>query len=433
MSAWLDPDDPAVKAARAKTAKEKPQRRPRRAAEDWEVELIPGKNGAAAALLVNAVRALRTAPVWRGVIWHDAFRNRTTLRGHAPWMAAGLSPDAPWTDRLDALTACWLQEHGIPVGDAIAGRAVATVAADSIFHPVLDYLVGCEWDGAPRLDAWLVDYLGSPDSPYGRAVGARWLIAAVARVMQPGCKADCALILEGPQGIKKSTALRTLAAPWFTDEISDLGTKDADMQLAGAWVVELAELDSISRGDVSRIKAFMSRTTDRFRPPYGHHVIEQPRQCVFAGTVNHNEYLRDETGGRRFWPIQCNTIRVDELSEARDQLWAEALHRYRADENWWLDTHTLTAAAEIEQGGRYQSDAWQALIDEFCASVETVSIGDLLKSALFLPIEKWGQPEQTRVARCLRAAGWERYQHRQGMQRTWRYRRLSPPSPLNQP
>jgi putative DNA primase/helicase len=341
-------------------------------------------------------------------------------------------PDAPWSDRFDALTACWLQEHRIEVGDVIAGRAVATVALDAVFHPVLDYLSRCKWDGRARIDTWTTTYLGAPDNHYTRAIGARWLIAAIARVGQPGCKADCALILEGPQGIQKSTALRILAAPWFTDDIADLGTKDAALQLAGVWVIELAELDSISRGDVSRIKTFMSRTTDRFRPPYGHHVIEQPRQCVFAGTANHNEYLRDDTGGRRFWPLTCSVILVDQLAADRDQLWAEAMHRYRNGEKWWLDSRQITRDAEDEQAARYQSDAWMTIITEFCAGVETVSIDEILKGALFLPIDKWGQREQNRVASCLRAAGWERYQQRQGPQkRPWRYRRLSPPSPLS--
>jgi predicted P-loop ATPase len=201
--------------------------------DDWEAELVTGRNGAPAALLVNAVTALREAPEWHGVIRYDAFRNKTSLHGRAPWMTAAAA-DTPWGDRHDALTACWLQEHGIAVGDGIAGRAVATVAFDNVFHPVLDYLARCQWDGEPRLDTWLIDYVGAEDTPYVRAVGARWPISAIARVNEPGCKADCALILEGPQGILKSTALRTMSAPWFTDEIADLGTKDAALQLAGA-------------------------------------------------------------------------------------------------------------------------------------------------------------------------------------------------------
>jgi putative DNA primase/helicase len=166
--------------------------------------------------------------------------------------------------------------------------------------------------------------LGVANTDYSRAVGSRWLISPVARIFRPGAKADCCLILEGPQGIRKSTALRTLAGEYFTDELADLGSKDAAMQTRGVWMIELSELDSLSHSEVARIKAFMSRTTDRFRPPYGMRLVESPRQCVFAGTVNHSTYLRDETGGRRFWPVTCGQIDIEALGRDRNQLWAEA-------------------------------------------------------------------------------------------------------------
>jgi putative DNA primase/helicase len=138
-------------------------------------------------------------------------------------------------------------------------------------------------------------------------------------VFKPGCKNDTCLVLEGPQGLLKSTALRTLAVP-FTDEISDLGTKDAAMRVRGVWIIELAELDAMGRTEASRTKAFMSPSTGRFRPPYGRHTIEVPRESVFAGTVNHDAYLKDETGDRRFWPVRCGTIRIEDLRRDRDQL-----------------------------------------------------------------------------------------------------------------
>jgi len=153
------------------------------------------------------------------------------------------------------------------------------------------------WDGTNRLDTWLTTYLGAEDSNYVRAVGARWLISAIARIYRPGAKAYCCLILEGAQGSKKSTALKTLAGPYFADELADLGTKDSVLQTQGVWIIELSELDSLSRAEVGRIKAFMSRTTDRFRPPYCKRLIESPRQCVFAGSVKHSSYLRDDSGG----------------------------------------------------------------------------------------------------------------------------------------
>jgi predicted P-loop ATPase len=161
-----------------------------------------------------------------------------------------------------------------------------------------------------RLDSWALTYLGADDTPLNRAFGALWAISAIARIMQPGAKADHMLILEGPQGARKSTALKVLAgADWFTDELAEIGSKDAAQQMRGVWIIEIAELDAIGRAEVSRIKAFLSRTVDRYRPPYGRYVIDVPRQCVFAGSVNPDTYLRDETGNRRFWPVRCGRSR----------------------------------------------------------------------------------------------------------------------------
>jgi hypothetical protein len=236
------------------------------------------------------------------------------------------------------------------------GQAAQTAARDRPFHPLRAYLKGLRWDGVKRVDRWLTTYLGAAETEYSRAVGSRWLISAVARIFRPGSKADCCLILEGPQGIRKSTALRTLAGEYFTDELADLGSKDAAMQTRGAWIIELSELDSLSHSDVARIKAFMSRTTDRFRPPYGMRLVESPRQCVFAGTVNHSTYLRDETGGRRFWPVTCGCIAVETLARDRDQLWAEAKARFEAGSVWWLDTAELIQLASDQQVDRYEGD-----------------------------------------------------------------------------
>ena len=371
-------------------------------------------------LLANAITAFRHAPEWAGLLAFDAFHARTMLRGRAPWMENEI--DKSWTGAHDVLAADWLQHQGICVSPDVAGQAVEAVAGETRFHPVLDYLGRCKWDGENRLENWGIKHLGAADNGYTRAVSAKWMIGAVARVSEPGCKNDCAIILEGPQGLGKSTALKALSQPWFTDEIADLGTKDAALQLAGVWILELAELDSMARGDVSKIKGFMSRTTDRFRPPYARRVVEQPRQCVFAGTVNHNEYLRDETGGRRFWPLSCTQIDVDGLALVRDQLWAEARDRYLASEAWWLEGIAINKAANDEQRGRYQSDAWEQRVEQYIINRRSVSVSEVLENALNLAAVDWTQINQNRVARCLRALGWERHQQRDADERRqWRY------------
>jgi predicted P-loop ATPase len=179
-------------------------------------------------------------------------------------------------------------------------------------------------DGKQRLDHWLTKYIGAEETPYTHSIGRSALIGAVARIRNPGCKVDTVPIIEGKQGLGKSSAARILFDPWFSDELADLGGKDAAMQTQGAWLIEISELDAMSRSEVSRIKAFVSRATDRFRPPYGARVIESPRSCVFWGTTNSDTYLKDETGGRRFWPIKAGRIDVNGLAAARDQLWARS-------------------------------------------------------------------------------------------------------------
>jgi predicted P-loop ATPase len=319
-----------------------------------------------------------------------------------------------------------LQRHGILVSVDIAGQAVQTVSRTRSFHPVRRYLDQLHWDGIERLERWLTNYMGVKDTSYARAVGARWLISAVARIYQPGAKADCCLILEGPQGIRKSTALRTLAGQFFTDELADLNSKDAALQTRGVWIIELSELDTLARCEIAAIKAFMSRTSDRFRPPYGKRLIESPRQCVFAGTVNHYDYLKDDSGGRRFWPVQCGRIDVESLERDRDQLWAEARGKYADGAIWWLETAELVDAAEQEQGERYEEDPWTEVIAAWAVVRETVAVSEVLENCLAKPRAQWTQVDKNRVARCMRRLNWERYRVRQGRILEWRYRRTGP-------
>jgi hypothetical protein len=236
----------------------------------WKRDLIIAKppmntaEGRILPVLANAIAAFRHAPEWGGVLGFNEFGFGTVALKPAPW---GIVPKGEWTDHEDRLAAEWLQKQGILVSVEIAGQAVQTAAQDHLFHPVKAYLQGLQWDGVERLDSWLSAYLGAADTEYSRAVGSRWLISAVARIFRPGAKADCCLILEGPQGIRKSTALRTLAGDYFTDELADLGSKDAAMQTRGVWIIELSELDSLSNSDVARIKAFMSERQTDFGHP----------------------------------------------------------------------------------------------------------------------------------------------------------------------
>lgn len=370
---------------------------------DWHALLITGAKGAVRPVLANAITALRHAPEWHQVIQFDAFKQQTTIRGKPPWSEAELN--RPWEDADDLRATNWLQHAGIVVPKNVAGEAIEAVAREHAFHPPRDYLQKCRWDGEPRLTTWLATYLGCENSEIIQAFGRTWLISAVARIMEPGCKADCALILEGPQGKRKSTALKTLFYPWFTDEISDLGTKDASLQVAGVWCIEIAELDAMGRSEVAKTKAFMSRATDRFRPPYGKRPIEHPRECIFAGTVNHNEYLRDETGGRRFYPAPVGDIDIDALAADRDALWAEARDAYLSDEKWWLEGDTILAAATREQDARRIIDPWQHEIARLVSTLSSTTASEVLAELNF-PIKDQQQIHWNRVAACLKALGW---------------------------
>ena len=388
------------------------------------------EKGPILSVLANAITALRNAPEWNGVLAFNEFSLGTVALKPAPW--DGAVTGAEWTDHEDRLTADWLQHTGIMVPVETAGQAVQAVARDRCFHPVREYLDSLKWDGTKRIDTWLSLYLGAEASDYTGAVGKRWLVSAVARIYQPGSKADCCLILEGEQGLKKSTAIKTIAGEWFTDEIAELGTKDASLQTRGTWVIELAELDSMTKGEVSKIKAFMSRSTDRFRPPYGKRLIESPRQCIFAGSVNHSTYLRDETGGRRFWPVACTRILIDELARDRDQLWAEAVACYRGGAVWWLDSVELNKEAEQEQAARYEGDVWDPLILEWArnrvsSGSDSVSVGEVLDLCLGKKRDQWTRADQMRVGRCLLANRWERYRDR-SRNMEWRYKQNVPTS-----
>ena len=241
--------------------------------------LILGENGKPKSLLINAVLMLRQAPEWHGVLGFNEFSLYTVARRAAPWLQSQAGQN--WTDDDDSHAACWLQQHGLSVSSKVAAEAVQTVAKEYPFHPVREYLAGLAWDGKERIDMWLCAYLGVEDSPYTRAIASRWLISACARIYQPGCQADAVLLLEGLQGTLKSSALRTLAGDeWFSDCVSELGSKDSRLELHGNWIVEIPECDRIKRGDLERVKGFLSTRFDKFRPPYGRHTETFPRTCV---------------------------------------------------------------------------------------------------------------------------------------------------------
>lgn len=302
----------------------------------------------------------------------------------------------------------WFNRNGYP--DATRNTvadAVYLVAAQTVISPVRHYLESLRWDGQSRVAEWLCTYCGAAPSDLTRKVGQAWLVSAVARALSPGCKADCALVLEGQQGAGKSSVLRTLAGEaWFHDGLSDLHGKDASAALRGKWIIELPELAAVRRSDTEAVKAFLSRTEERYRPPYGRAEVVEPRRCVFAGTTNRSDYLNDETGGRRFWPVTVGAIRLADLARDKDQLWAEAVALYRGGAPWWLDAAGETAAAALVST-RAADDPWTADVLSAVAGMSECSTRDVFQ-VLDLSRDRWGKSEGMRVAGILTRAGWTR-------------------------
>lgn len=293
--------------------------------------------------------------------------------------------------------------------------AVMRHAKDNSFHPVRDYLRGLKWDGTPRVDRWMHDALGAPDSAFVRAAGRKTLIAAVARAFKPGCKVDTVLVLEGPQGIRKSTAIATLFGEDHTAESVNLFDQHNKMVMAmmGAWCVELAEFIAITKRDENQVKGMLSMRVDKVVLPYAKMASEHPRQCVFFGTINPGEsgYLTDATGNRRYWPVSVTKANVEHLAEHRDQIWAEAYRLYQTGEPWWL-TEAEEGLAAGEVADREEIDVWDEILaakiakeeDDTGCPIHSVSIGAALQK-IGVPNDRMDRKARDRAANSLRRLG----------------------------
>jgi hypothetical protein len=292
--------------------------------------------------------------------------------------------------------------------------ALVRYSEDHTYHPVRSYLQSLTWDNESRVERLFARAFGAPDTDYIRAVSKCFMIGAVARVMHPGCKHDTMPVLEGAPGLLKSTALRALAGEeWFSDTPLTPGDKDAYQNLIGVWIYEHAELDSFSRArDVERIMAYLSSSKDHYRKSYGHRAEDVPRQSVFAGTTNKNEYLGDGTNGlnRRMWPVPCTSIDVALIRDHRDQLWAEAVALYSAHHRWWLPNEVKAAHAELAEN-RNAPDPWLERIVMLEPKEHTM--GDVLA---FCGVDAGKRTifDERRVSPLLRQAGWTPHRVKRG-------------------
>src|ERR1041385_146415 len=372
---------------------------------DWQRRLLrPTPQGKPFPIVKNAIVPLRYAPEWKGVLGFDQNKMQTVFLKSPPWSTIPTVdvPARAVEDLDDVLTAQWMQENYIYVGREIARQAIEVQAHENVFHPILEYLLMLKWDGTKRISEWLSVYLGAQNSRYNSIIGRKFLLSAVARIMVPGSKNDYCLMLEGPQGARKSTALEVLAVnpAWHTDDLPRLTSKDAKLHLHGFWIVEIGELAAMRGLDSAEIKAFISRRRDDYRPPYGVHTIEVPRQCVFVGTVNRPEYLNDETGGRRFLPVAAGNIDIEALRRDRDQLWAEAVVAFEENEPWWPDVDDPEIVREQEQ--RDQQEPWADLVEDYLRKLRgPCSITEILEKAIKKPLAEWKHGDRISVGKII--------------------------------
>ncbi|NJL06833.1 MAG: hypothetical protein HC900_00155 [Methylacidiphilales bacterium] len=379
--------------------------------EAWRCDLIPNEDyDTKVSSQKNWALYLEHHHEMRGVLRFNAFTNTVMVHDRPPWVG-GLAEwrPRPIKDGDYAEMVVWLEgKYFTPKVASIA--PIANLVADhNTYDPLREFLDGLAWDRKPRVETWMTYYLGAEDTLYTRAVAKRSLVAAAARALRPGCKCDTMTILEGPQGRRKSSAIRALFGDdFFTDELSDVGSKDASMELQGIWGLEVAEMHRFNASETNAVKKFLSKQEDRYRPTYGRTVVRAPRRVVIWGTINPdgNPYLRDPTGARRFWPVQVGQrIDLDALAEDREQLWAEAVTMFRAGVSWWMQQEDMEAV-EAEQGRRTDIDVWTETIAPHVSGLPNVKLTDVM-AELAIPKKEQDRRHVERIGRIMKRLGYE--------------------------
>jgi predicted P-loop ATPase len=378
------------------------------AADDsWMLQLVTNAEGKTKpGVTKNWALFLENHPETEGVFAYDAFKLRVMVMEPPPWEknAASFVPRT-LQDRDYSEAVMWLEARYMTPKVSNIAAVIQTIAEHRSFDRLTEYLNGLEWDGKARVADFASRYLGCDSGNYSPVVSEKWL--------SPGCKVDTMPILEGPQGAQKSTALRVLYGDeFFTDELSDIGSKDAKMEMQGVWGLEVGEMHRFGAAETSAVKKFLSSQSDRFRPPYGRSIIEAPRRVVLLGTINPegNAYLKDPTGARRFWPLTVGRIDVAAIARDRDQLWAEAVAMFKGGRNWWLDEEQVVDAS-AEQDKRTDVDVWVDLIVPMLVGKRTISQLDIFQE-IGIPKKDADWRHAGRVGRIMKKLGWSSYRDR---------------------
>ena len=370
--------------------------------------------------LTNCLVYLREHPDFSGVFRFDRFSKEIILHRCPFWEDETKFKIRRLCDNDILYVVERLEKYAVDPTPSKVHEAIQVVAGENWINPPLEYFERIKWDGVPRLGTWLTDYMGAigHEADYLSAVGSRWLIGGVARIYKPGAKMDTMLVFEGIQGIKKSTALATLAnigkdspESYFCDGLSfsQIKQKDTVQILQGKLIVEFAELASLKGRDVEEVKSWISNTVDEIRRPYGRITEKFPRQFLLSGSTNKPFWMKDVTGNRRFWPVKCSEATdIAGLAAVVEQLWAEAVHRYKAGEKWWIDRdEKIWNLAEDEQKARVAADLWESMVEKSIAGKKQVTVGEIADDMGILTMDRHAGTEE-KISNILTQLGWER-------------------------
>jgi predicted P-loop ATPase len=382
------------------------------------------EDGFPKATMANAAQAIRGLHI---DCVKDLFHEKCSVAGY---------PIAQWAGELSDDVVVMLRRtirtiYGFDPGEAHARAGAIQLCLENQYDPLLRFLDALQWDGVPRIDTWMRDYLKAEDTALNRAISRLSLVAAVRRARVPGCKFDQIIVLESAEGKGKSSAIEALAGgpAYFSDQqVLGLGDKEQQEASVGVWLHEIADLQGMRKWDVERIKAFASRKQDRARPAYGRFRVDKPRRCIYWATTNEEDYLKSDTGNRRFWPVRVGESNLAALLRDREQLWAEAAVAEAAGEPITLD-RSLWASAHVEQEDRLEREPWTELIHKFVAEpgkeLSDVTVKEVLVDNKHIQLNPQAltQSVMIRGARALRALGYVKYRKREGKALVWRYRR----------
>jgi putative DNA primase/helicase len=383
---------------------------------DWRTKLIivAGKADKDVAIkcMENACTPLMYADEWKGLLAWDELHQCVAATRPTPW---GEQP-VEWQGHHDTALECWFDRAGLHYGGLLK-KAVDLVAHRNPFHPVRDYLNKLTWDGEDRLTSWLTVYAGAGSDALTSFVGKAWMISAVARAMTPGVQVKTCLILFGVQDAGKSELLSRLGSPWYAIQHGSIGgdATKAIEQCSKAWIIEMAELAKVKRADdIESVKAFLATKEDTYRPAYAERVITLPRCCVFAGTSNPKQVFNDPTGNVRFWPVECSgVLKLDQIRDDRDQLWAEAVVRWRAGEKWWIEDNGMKALAAEATDRHSVQDDWLQLIADWLDEPEQrlrrgySSVYIWMKALGGEAAVKMTRSDSNRIGDCMRKLGFD--------------------------